>query len=155
MAFARQRPPSSWLRGERAMESTDVVKALSRPEAYLDHPAEVSMQQTHISWLIFTKDFVYKVKKPVNFGFLDFTSLDARRHFCDEEVRLNRRLAPEVYLGVRAVTAADGEIRLGGRGDVIDYARRSDAPHTLGSRRGHLGHHVPTSRASGGISRHG
>ena len=104
------------------MESTDVVKALSRPEAYPDHPAEVSMQQTHISWLFFTKDFVYKVKKPVNFGFLDFTSLEARRHFCEEEARLNRRLAPDVYLGVRGITAADGEIRLGGPGDVIDYA---------------------------------
>ena len=104
------------------MESTDVVKALSRPEAYPDHPAEVSMQQTHISWLFFTRDFVYKVKKPVNFGFLDFTSLEARRHFCEEEARLNRRLAPDVYLGVRDITAADGEIRLGGPGHVIDYA---------------------------------
>jgi aminoglycoside phosphotransferase family enzyme len=104
------------------MESIDVVKALSRPEAYPDHPAEVSMQQTHISWLFFTKDFVYKVKKPVNFGFLDFTSLEARRHFCDEEARLNRRLAPNVYLGVREITAADSEIRLGGPGHVIDYA---------------------------------
>ena len=104
------------------MESTDVVKALSRPEAYPDHPAEVSMQQTHISWLFFTRNFVYKVKKPVNFGFLDFTSLEARRHFCEEEARLNRRLAPDVYLGVRTVTAADGKIRLGGPGDVIDYA---------------------------------
>jgi len=104
------------------MESTDVVKALSRPEAYPDHPAEVSMQQTHISWLFFTRDFVYKVKKPVNFGFLDFTSLEARRRFCEEEARLNRRLAPDVYLGVRDITAADGEIRVGGPGNVIDYA---------------------------------
>ena len=72
------------------MESTDVVQALSRPEAYPDHPAEVSMQQTHISWPFFTRDFIYKVKKPVNFGFLDFTSLEARRRFYEEAARLNR-----------------------------------------------------------------
>jgi uncharacterized protein len=104
------------------MEPTDMVKALSRPEAYPDHPAEVSMQQTHISWLFYTRDFVYKVKKPVNFGFLDFTSLEARRRFCEEEARLNRRLAPDVYLDIRDITAADGAIRLGGPGNVIDYA---------------------------------
>jgi aminoglycoside phosphotransferase family enzyme len=104
------------------MESTDVVKALSRPEAYPDRPAGVSVQQTHISWLFFTRAFVYKVKKPVNFGFLDCTSLEARGHFCEEEARLHRRLAPDVYLGVRAVTAADGEIRPEGPGHVIDYA---------------------------------
>jgi aminoglycoside phosphotransferase family enzyme len=98
------------------MESTDVVQAQLRPEAYPDRPAAVSMQQTHISWLFFTRDLVYKVKKPVHFGFLDFRSLDARRHFCEEEARLNRRLAPDVYLGVRAVTAANGEIRLGAAG---------------------------------------
>jgi aminoglycoside phosphotransferase family enzyme/predicted kinase len=104
------------------MQPTDVVKALSRPEAYPDHPAEVSMRQTHISWLFFTKEFVYKVKKPVNFGFLDFTSLEARGRFCEEEARLNRRLAPDVYLGVLEINAADGQIRLGGPGKGVDYA---------------------------------
>jgi aminoglycoside phosphotransferase family enzyme/predicted kinase len=104
------------------MQPTDMVEALSRPEAYPDHPADVSMRQTHISWLFFTKEFVYKVKKPVNFGFLDFTRLESRRRFCEEEARLNRRLAADVYLGVREITLADGRIRLGGPGKVIDYA---------------------------------
>lgn len=104
------------------MEPRAVINALSRPDAYPDQPAEVSMRQTHISWLFFTEHFVYKVKKPINFGFLDFTTLEARRHFCEEEARLNRRLASEVYMGVLEVKAIDGHIRLGGPGEVVDYA---------------------------------
>ena len=80
------------------------------------------MCQTHISWLFFTERFVYKVKKPVDFGFLDFTTLESRKFFCNQEVRLNRRLAPEVYLGVVEVKVHQGRIRLGGPGKTIDYA---------------------------------
>ena len=65
---------------------------------------------------------MYKLKKPVDFGFLDFTTLASRKLFCDEEMRLNRRLAPEVYLGVVEVKAHEGRIRLGGPGTTIDYA---------------------------------
>ncbi|HSF33358.1 MAG TPA: AAA family ATPase [Candidatus Tectomicrobia bacterium] len=104
------------------MQPTDLVKALSQPEAYPDRPAEVTLRQTHISWLFFTEQFVYKVKKPVNFGFLDFTTLEARRHFCEEEARLNRRLAADVYLGVLEVKAVNSHVRLGGPGETIDYA---------------------------------
>lgn len=104
------------------MQPTELVNALTRPEAYPERPAEVSMRQTHISWLFFTEDFVYKMKKPVDFGFLDFTSLEARRFFCEEEVRLNRRLTSDVYLGVVEVKAENGQVRLGGAGEVIDYA---------------------------------
>jgi aminoglycoside phosphotransferase family enzyme/predicted kinase len=104
------------------MDPSAVINALSHPDAYPDRPAEVSMRQTHISWLFFTEHFVYKVKKPVNFGFLDFTTLEARRHFCEEEARLNRRLASDVYVGVLEVKAKDGYIRLGGQGEVVDYA---------------------------------
>ena len=82
------------------MESHALIAALSHPGAYPDRPSQVSVRQTHISWLFFTERFVYKVKKPVDFGFLDFTTLEARKFFCGEEVRLNRRLAPEVYPGV-------------------------------------------------------
>lgn len=104
------------------MQPTDVVNGLTRPEAYPEHPAEVSMRQTHISWLFFTEDFVYKMKKPVNFGFLDFTTLEARRFFCEEEVRLNRRLTSDVYLGIVEVKAENGHVHIGGSGEVIDYA---------------------------------
>jgi aminoglycoside phosphotransferase family enzyme/predicted kinase len=104
------------------MQPDAIISALSNPAAYPDQPAEVELQQTHISWLFFTERFVYKVKKPVNFGFLDFTTLDARRHFCEEEARLNRRLAPDVYEGVLEVKAVNGQIRLGGPGETVDYA---------------------------------
>jgi hypothetical protein len=104
------------------MESTELVNALSRPDAYPDRPVEVEWRQTHISWLFFTEHCVYKVKKPVDFGFLDFTTLEARQHFCEEEARLNRRLASDVYLGVLEVKAMNGEIRLGGPGETVDYA---------------------------------
>jgi uncharacterized protein len=104
------------------MQPDAIIEALSHPEAYPDRPAEVSVGQTHISWLFFTPTHVYKVKKPVNFGFLDFTNLEARKMFCEEEVRLNRRLAPEVYLGVLEVKASNGHICLGGPGEVVEYA---------------------------------
>jgi aminoglycoside phosphotransferase family enzyme/predicted kinase len=104
------------------MEPHALIAALSCPEAYPDRPSRVSMCQTHISWLFFTERLVYKVKKPVDFGFLDFTTLESRKFFCDQEVRLNRRLAPEVYLGVVEVKAHEGRIRLGGPGKTIDYA---------------------------------
>jgi uncharacterized protein len=104
------------------MEPSAIIDALSHLDAYPDRPAAVSMRQTHISWLFFTEHFVYKVKKPVNFGFLDFTTLEARRHFCEEEARLNRRLASDVYVGVVEVKAMDGHVRLGGPGEVVDYA---------------------------------
>jgi uncharacterized protein len=97
-------------------------KALLRPEIYPDNPKEVGFSETHISLLFFTGTHVYKVKKPVNFGFLDFTSLEKRRYFCGQEVRLNRRLASELYLGVVPITQEQGGIALQGKGSVIDYA---------------------------------
>ena len=70
-----------------------------RPEFYPDKPAEVELRQTHISYVFIAGPRVYKVKKNVKFPFLDYSTLDKRRHFCAEEVRLNRRLAPRTYLG--------------------------------------------------------
>ena len=71
-------------------------------------PSTVELVQTHISFVFLAGDEVYKVKKPVRFSFLDFSTLERRRHFCREEVRLNRRLAPDVYLGVVAI-CRDGD----------------------------------------------
>jgi uncharacterized protein len=80
--------------------SPPFLPALLTPQAY-PHPSErVEMRQTHISWVFLVGDFVYKVKKPLHLAFLDYSTLELRRHFCHEEVRLNRRLAPQVYLGV-------------------------------------------------------
>ncbi|MFQ5353720.1 MAG: AAA family ATPase, partial [Thermodesulfobacteriota bacterium] len=98
-------------------------KELLNPEAYVHAPAEVELRQTHISYLFLTPDFVYKVKKPVNFGFLDFTTLEKRRHYCAEEVRLNRRLAPDVYLGVVEIKEDGGRLIVEGKsGNTVEYA---------------------------------
>jgi aminoglycoside phosphotransferase family enzyme/predicted kinase len=78
----------------------ELIEALSRPEAYPHAVDAVEVHQTHISVVILAGPFAYKIKKPVNLGFLDFSTLEKRKHFCEEEVRLNRRLAPNVYLDV-------------------------------------------------------
>jgi aminoglycoside phosphotransferase family enzyme/predicted kinase len=99
-----------------------LIEALQNPAAY-DHPVDpVQVLETHISWVLLTGRYAYKIKKPVNFGFVDFTTLERRRRFCDEELRLNRRLAPQLYLDVAAVTGSAGAPRIGGRGETIEYA---------------------------------
>ncbi|MFQ5441371.1 MAG: AAA family ATPase [Thermodesulfobacteriota bacterium] len=98
------------------------IKALLNTGAYPEGAEKVVLHQTHISYLFFTPEFVYKVKKPVDFGFLDFTTLERRKKFCHEEVRLNRRLAPDVYLGVASINEEDGRVRMGGKGIAIEYA---------------------------------
>lgn len=78
--------------------------------------------ETHISWVLLGKEHVFKIKKPVKFSFLDFSTLEKRKFFCEEEVRLNSRLAPEVYLGVVPVVEKDGTLSLEGEGKVVNYA---------------------------------
>ncbi|HEY8504517.1 MAG TPA: phosphotransferase, partial [Gemmataceae bacterium] len=104
------------------MDLTSLIRELSSPAAY-PYPAErVEVRQTHISVVFLAGPFVYKVKKPVDLGFLDFSTLARRRHFCEEEVRLNRRLAPEVYLGVVPVVRAPGGLRFEGEGEAVEWA---------------------------------
>jgi uncharacterized protein len=105
-----------------AMDVLSLQKALLNPEIYPDHPEKVGLLETHISLLFFTGAHVYKVKKPVDFGFLDFTSLEKREYFCEQEVTLNRRLAPKIYLGVVKITQDGKRISLDGRGEVVEYA---------------------------------
>jgi hypothetical protein len=97
-------------------------KALLNPKIYPDLPKEVKFIETHISLLFLTGDHVYKIKKPVNFGFLDFTTLEKRRFYCEQEVKLNRRLSREIYLGVVEITYDQEQILLEGRGEVVEYA---------------------------------
>jgi len=104
------------------MDTPSLKKALLNPKIYPDHPKEVGFLETHISLLFFTGNHVYKVKKPVDFGFLDFTSLEKRKFFCVQEVNLNRRLSPEIYLGVVKITKDGDQILLDGRGEVVEYA---------------------------------
>ena len=97
---------------------------MERPDFYAHHPDEVTLIQTHISFVFLAGDQVYKVKKPVRFTFLDFSTLEQRRHFCREEVHLNRRLAPGVYYGVVAICAGKSGYRLGTEEDpeAVEYA---------------------------------
>lgn len=98
------------------------VQALLKPSAYPDSPPEVELRQTHISYLFFTPRYVYKIKKPVDFGFLDFTTLEKRRFFCHQEVILNKRLCPDMYFDVVEIKEKKGMITIEGDGATIEYA---------------------------------
>ena len=106
-----------------ALERTAaLVRALDNPLAF-GHPLRyLRLIETHISWIILTGKYAYKIKKPVNFGFLDFSTLERRRHFCHEELRLNRRFAAQIYLDVIEIYGTADAPRLHGKGAVIDYA---------------------------------
>ena len=84
--------------------------------------AEVVRIETHISTVLLAGDYAYKIKKPVDLGFLDFSTLERRRFCCQEELRLNRRLAPSIYLEVVSITGAPEHPALAGQGEIIDYA---------------------------------
>ena len=105
------------------MSLPPLIAAMSRPDFYAHRPTTVTLVQTHISYVLLAGERVYKIKKPVRFTFLDFSTLERRRHFSHEEVRLNRRLAPDVYLGVLAVSEEQGAYRLTGEDDpsAVEY----------------------------------
>jgi len=104
------------------MDVTSLIRGLARPQAY-PHPADdIEIRQTHISVVALAGSYAYKVKKPVDLGFLDFTTLGKRLQFCREEVRLNRRMAPDVYLGVVPLVASNGQPMVDGEGEPVDYA---------------------------------
>lgn len=101
------------------------VAFLLTPAAYPDAPAQVEARETHMSWVFLAGRFAWKLKKPVRHAFLDYRSLAQRRHFAAEELRLNRRLAPHVYLDtVPLVRRADGALALGGAGEPVDWLVR-------------------------------
>lgn len=98
-----------------------VVDALMKPEAYDEDPGNIALVQTHISFVFLTEHFVYKVKKAVDFGFLDFTTLEKRRFFCEKELELNRRLCGDMYLEVVPINKANA-IKIKGAGEAVEYA---------------------------------
>lgn len=112
---------------ERAVSETNsdtLILALQDPALY-DHPVkEFQVLETHISWVILTGDFAYKIKKPMDFGFLNFSTLERRKRFCEEELRLNRRLAEDLYLDVLPITGSAEAPELGGQGEAFEYAIR-------------------------------
>lgn len=112
------------------------ITALCRSDAF-DHAVQrIEVLETHISWVVLTGEFAYKIKKPLALGFLDFTHLADRKRFCEEELRLNRRFAPQLYLEVVAIRGSAASPRVFGSGDVIDYAvkMREFPQHALASR---------------------
>ncbi|QCF24923.1 AAA family ATPase [Hydrocarboniclastica marina] len=104
--------------------SGELIRNLQNPALFDHDVAGFSLHETHISWVLLTGEFAYKIKKPMDFGFLNFSTLDRRKHFCEEEVRLNQRLAPDLYLDVLAITGTPEKPELGGSGEPIDYAIR-------------------------------
>jgi aminoglycoside phosphotransferase family enzyme len=103
-------------------ELPEMIQALLDPQSYPQPPPRVELMQTQMSYVFIAGDYVYKTKKPVNFGFLDYTTLDKRLTCCIKELELNRRLCPEAYLEVVPVTEDDGRIVMDGKGDVREYA---------------------------------
>lgn len=98
------------------------MNSLNNPSNYPHAVSKVEWRETHISWVILTGEFVYKIKKPVDFGFVNFSSIDLRKSYCEEEVRLNRRTAPALYLGVVSLCENHGQLNFSGQGQVVDYA---------------------------------
>ena len=103
------------------MES-NLIKNLLKPECFPHPVSELRVIETHIAWLITTGEYVYKIKKPVNFGFLDFTTLEQRRFFCEEELRLNQRMSSNLYLEVVAISGSEDDPRIETSDSPIEYA---------------------------------
>ena len=93
-----------------------------KPETYPETPQKILHFQTHISHIFLTGSLVYKIKKSVDFGFLDFSTLAKRNYFCHQEVRLNRRLTQDIYLGVVKITFENGRSMINGKGSILEYA---------------------------------
>src|ERR1700693_1144555 len=102
------------------MSPAEVVAGLRDPVCYPHAPETVELIETHISWVFLAGDHAYKIKKPVNLEFLDFSTLEARRFYCEEELRLNRRTAPRLYLEVAAIGGDPPAI--GPCGAPVEYA---------------------------------
>ncbi len=99
-----------------------MIDDLMHPSAYPEDPGNITLAQTHISNVFIGDEFVYKIKKPVNFGFLDFSTLEKRNYYCNQEVELNSRFSKDVYLGVFPVTFDGAKYAINGEGEVVDYA---------------------------------
>jgi aminoglycoside phosphotransferase family enzyme/predicted kinase len=115
-------------------DTPELIRAMLRPEFYPHATHGIRAVQTHISYVLLTGAYAYKIKKPVNLGFVDFSTLDRRRHFCREELRLNRRGAPGLYLDVIPVTRGLDGFRLGGPGEPVEYVvkMRQFPPESVG-----------------------
>jgi len=101
-----------------------LIRGLENPAVYEHGVTELRVIETHASWVVLTGAWVYKIKKAVNFGFLDYSTLEKRRSSCQEELRLNRRFAPHVYIDVIAIAGTFEQPSLQASGEPIEYAVR-------------------------------
>jgi hypothetical protein len=104
------------------MKTSEFVEILKNPKLYGSEIKKVDILQTHISFIVLTGEYAYKIKKPVNFGFLDFSTLEKRKYYCEEELRLNRRLCPEIYIDVVTINEKNNTLKINGEGKVVEYA---------------------------------
>ena len=112
------------------MAQKTINQALLNPEAYPHNPRKIELVQTQMSFVFLTGDYVYKVKKPVDLGYLDYTTLEQRHFFCNQELELNRRLCPDAYLAVVPIVEEKDELRIEGQGKAIEYAvKMEQLPH--------------------------
>ena len=104
------------------MELSNLIKQLQNTNSY-PHVVETTIKviQTHISAIFLTGDYAYKIKKPVYFGFLDYSSMEKRQHFLNQELTMNQAIAPDIYLDVLPITIQNEQVKIGGEGEIIDY----------------------------------
>ena len=114
---------------DQMTEKPSMIDDLLNPASLPDRTESVSLVQTHISLVFVADEFVYKVKKAVDFGFLDFTTLEKRKHYCHQEIRLNQRLAKDIYIGVLPITFDGKRHRIGeGQGGCRIYGQDEKDP---------------------------
>ena len=101
-----------------------MIQGLLSAAAYPHAVGRIELLETHISWVVLTGEYAYKIKKPVELGFLDFRTLEKRRHYCEEELRLNKSWAPDLYLEVVPITRVGDVVTVGGEGTPVEYAVR-------------------------------
>jgi aminoglycoside phosphotransferase family enzyme/predicted kinase len=104
------------------IELPETARAMLDPGIYSDKPVKVEMVQTQMSFVFLTGRYVYKVKKPVNLGYLDYSTLDKRKYFCEQEIKLNKRLCDDTYLGVVSIRKDQNGYNLDGPGETVEYA---------------------------------
>jgi aminoglycoside phosphotransferase family enzyme/predicted kinase len=105
-----------------AQLQAEIFQAMARPDFYPHHVSTIEQRETHISKVFLTGEYAYKIKKPVYLEFLDFTTLGKRKHYCQQEVILNRRLTRGIYLDVVPITRENGKYHLAGPGETVEYA---------------------------------
>ncbi len=137
-----------------AEQVPEYIQGLLRPQAFPHTADDLRLEETHISWVVLAGLYAYKLKKPINLGFLDFSTQDARAADCAEEVRLNRRLCPDVYLGVVHVVERHGGYAIGGRGRRVEPAVHMRRLPVEGMLPSLLARGVVDARLMRGLARH-